>query len=64
MPKEALYEMFCDHWSFCWKSDNLREINNWYKENKNKMILHNNTRKLYEEILEKVNKVLDEEEDY
>lgn len=62
MPKEFVYEMFVDHWSFSWKSGNLTEIKDWYNSHKKKMILHEKTRKLYEEILDKVLKLLKDEE--
>lgn len=54
MPVEYVYEMFCDHWSFSWKKDNLTEIKTWYDKEKSHMILHKNTKKLYETILDKV----------
>lgn len=62
MPKEYVIEMFVDHWSFSWKSGNLTEIKDWYNSHKKKMILHEKTRKLYEEILDKVLKLLKDEE--
>lgn len=62
MPEEYVIEMFVDHWSFSWKSGNLTEIKDWYDSHKKKMILHEKTRKLYEEILDKVLKLLKDEE--
>lgn len=61
MPKEFVYEMICDWWSFSHKTDNLYEIFDWYKAHSKKMILHENTRKLVEEILDKIKTELDKE---
>ena len=60
MPYEYILEMVADHWSFSWKVDNLYEIFNWYGKNKSKMLLHKNTKKIYEDILDKLEKKLDE----
>lgn len=62
MPKEYVYEMIADWWAFSWKSGNLREIFEWYKNHKKNIILHEKTRKLVEDILAKIKKILDEEE--
>jgi hypothetical protein len=62
MPENYVYEMICDHWAFSHKSGNLYEIFDWYKAHKKNMILHERTRKLYESILDKIKKELDEEE--
>lgn len=59
MPKEFVYEMICDWWSFSHKTGNLYEIFDWYKTNKNKQIIHENTKKLIEDILDKIKKELD-----
>ena len=61
MPKEFVYEMICDWWSFSHKTGNLYEIFDWYKAHSKKMILHENTRKLVEEILDKIKSELDKE---
>lgn len=60
MPYEYIIEMICDHWAFSWKADNLYEIFDWYEKNRSKMILHKNTQKNYEDILDKLKKKLDE----
>ena len=52
MPKVYILEMIADWWSFSWKSDNLEEIFDWYDKHKDKMLLHEKTRKLVEDILE------------
>lgn len=51
MPEEHIIEMLCDWWSFGFKSGNLYETFDWYQANKNKIILHDATRKRVEEIL-------------
>ena len=54
MPKVYILEMIADWWSFSWKSDNLEEIFDWYDKHKDKMLLHEKTRKLVEDILEAI----------
>ena len=59
MPNNYVLEMVCDHWAFSWIKNDLYEIFNWYDKNKSKMILHDKTRKLYEDILDRIKKELD-----
>ena len=61
MPVEYVIEMICDWWSFSWRSGNLYEIFNWYDEHKDRIIMHEKTRKLVEEILDKIRVKLDED---
>jgi hypothetical protein len=61
MPENYVIEMISDWWSFSHKTGNLSEIFEWYKSHKKNMILHENTRKLVEEILDKIKKELDKE---
>ena len=61
MPIQYVYEMICDWWSFSFKTGNLYEIFDWYNAHSKKMILHENTRKLVEEILDKIKTELDKE---
>ena len=58
MPERYVYEMVADWWSFSWKSKNLYSIFDWYEKHKG-MVLHENTRKLVENTLEKIKKELD-----
>lgn len=60
MPKEYVYEMIADWWSFSFKTGDLKEIFSWYKKHKG-MVLHPNTRKLVEDTLDKIKKILDGE---
>lgn len=60
MPYEYIIEMICDWWSFSWKSNNLFEIFDWYKDNLPKMQLHQTTQDTVESILEKIKKKLEE----
>ena len=53
--------MISDWWSFSFKTGDLKEIFNWYDSHKKNMILHKNTRKLVEDILTKIKKILNEE---
>ena len=62
MPENYVIEMISDWWAFSHKSGNLYEIFDWYKKNKKRQILHENTRKLVEEILDKIKEELDKEE--
>jgi hypothetical protein len=62
MPKEYAIEMVCDWWAFSHKSGNLKEIFDWYKSHKKNMILHEKTRKFVEDLLDKIKKVLEEED--
>lgn len=61
MPKEYVIEMISDWWAFSHKSGNLYEIFDWYKSHTKKMILHEKTKKLVEDILDKIKAELDKE---
>lgn len=54
MPEEEVYHMIADWWSFSWIKDDLTEIFKWYDEHKDKMILHEKTRRLVEKTLGKI----------
>jgi hypothetical protein len=58
MPYEYVIEMICDWWSFSWKTGKLDSIFDWYEKHKD-MKLHENTRKLVEEILDRIKKELE-----
>lgn len=58
MPYMDVIEMVCDHWAFSWVKGDLHEIFEWYDLNKEKMVLHTNTKKLYESILGKIEEKL------
>ena len=60
MPENYVIEMICDWWSFSFKTGNLYEIFDWYEKHKG-MVLHEKTRKLVEDTLNKIKKVLDAE---
>ena len=59
MPKEYIIEMLCDWWAFSWKKDNLKEIFDWYANNKKKMVLHKETLQFVEDILTKMRNKLE-----
>ena len=61
LPMDYCYilEMICDWWAFSWQKDNLYEIFEWYVKHKSRMILHENTRKTVEDILELIKNKLD-----
>lgn len=54
MPKYYVIEMIADWWSFSWRSGDLGEIFQWYYEHKDRIIMHPNTLKLVESILEEI----------
>ena len=58
MPYPHAIEMICDWWSFSWKKGDLTEIFRWYEEHKEKMRLHEDTRKVVEDILGRMAKEL------
>lgn len=58
MPKQYVYEMIADWWSFSWKQNDLTIIFNWYSEHSKNMILHPNTKALVEEILDEIKTIL------
>lgn len=62
IPEEYVIEMICDWWSFSWNTGNLYEIFDWYDKHKLTMQLNKKTRKLVEDILDKIKKKLDESE--
>ena len=59
MPMEYVVEMICDWWSFSWEIGNLYEIFSWYENNKDHIVLHDNTRLEVEHILSAMKKKLD-----
>lgn len=59
IPYEYILEMICDHLSFSWAKGNLYEIFDWYDKNKHRMLLHPNTRRLYETVLQYIKEKLD-----
>lgn len=60
MPKEYVYEMIADWWTFSWKQNKLDEIFGWYEDHEDKMILNSNTRKLVTDILNAIHIKLEE----
>ena len=58
MPHNYVIEMICDWWAFSWKDGDRFEIFDWYKEHKNYIMLHKNTRKLVEHILDEIEDTL------
>ena len=63
MPYNYIIEMICDWWSFSWSKGDLREIFKWYDEHKDHMKLGDKTRKIVENILNEINKKLEEIDD-
>ena len=59
MPYHYILEMISDWWAFSWAKGNLYEIFDWYEDNKPKMLLHEETQKTVESILEQIKNKLD-----
>lgn len=57
MPIGVVVEMICDWMSFSIKKGDMREVVSWYEAHKSSMILHENTRKKVEEIINAINEV-------
>lgn len=69
MPDIYILEMLADWWSFSWKNymsshdkKDLYEIFSWYDAHTDKMILHDNTKKKVEDILNLIRVFLDDDE--
>lgn len=60
MPKPYVFEMIADWWSFSWKNGDLRSIFSWYADHEKKMILHPETRKLVDDILDEIDRRIPE----
>lgn len=54
MPKTYVAEMIADWWTFSWKTGKLGDIFEWYDGHKDRIVMHKNTRKLVEDILDKI----------
>ena len=61
MPIEYVYEMFCDWWSFSWAKGDLNEIFDWYVKHEKKMVLHYNTKRIVENLIDQVFDILKKE---
>ena len=61
MPKRYVIEMICDWMSFGYSKHDLTMTKKWYEERKDKIMLHPETRKIVEEILEKLTKVAEQD---
>lgn len=60
MEFEYVIEMICDWWSFSWTKGDLYELFSWYEVNKSKMLLHETTLGLVEDIISQIKEKLDE----
>lgn len=61
MPYEHIIAMFCDHWAFSWKSNNLTEIFTWYEAHKETIIFSEKTKQIYEDLLSKLRAILEQQ---
>ena len=62
IPYNYIIEMICDWWAFSWNKRNLNKIFDWYEEHMDYMKLSDATRKTVEDILSKIKKKLEEDE--
>ena len=62
IPEKYVYEMIADWWSFSLRNEKPKEIFDWYQEHKGKMLLHPETRKLVESIMDKLWTYIEKEE--
>ena len=60
IPFNYIIEMICDWWSFSWKSGDLYEIFDWYAKHRDGMQMNTTSRKIVEDILNKIRTKLDE----
>lgn len=61
IPTNYVVEMICDWWAFSWQKKDLNEIFKWYDQHKDYIEFHPKTRKLVEDILDKIKTKLEEE---
>ena len=54
MPRQYVFEMVADWWSFSWRTGNLNEIFGWYKTHEGRIVMHENTRALLHRILDEI----------
>ena len=62
MPYVFIVEMILDWWAFSWMKGNLWEIFKWYEEHKEGILISDKTRKTVEDILNKMENMLKEED--
>ena len=60
IPLNYIIEMICDWWSFSWRSGNLYEIFDWYAKHRDGMQMNDTSRKIIEDILNKIRTKLDD----
>ena len=53
--------MLCDWMSFSFKVDKLEEVLSWYDSHKKTMILHKETKKFVEDVLDRYKKFIKEQ---
>lgn len=60
IPIPYIFEMIADWWSFSWRKGDLMEMFNWYDQHKNYIVMHKNSRKNVEMILDAIKAKLEE----
>lgn len=60
MPDSYVYEMVADWGSFAYQKQDGSELIKWYESHKDKMILHEDTRKNVEELVPELARLIDE----
>lgn len=56
MHYNYIIEMICDWWAFSWNSGDLFEVFDWYNKHKDYIKFSDKTRRIVEDILDKINK--------
>ena len=60
IPLNYIIEMICDWWSLSWRYGNLYEIFDWYAKHRDKIKMNVVSRKIVEDILNKMRTKLDD----
>ena len=60
IPINYIIEMICDWWSFSWRSDNFYEIFDWYDKHKDTIKMNTTSRRIVEDILNKMRTKIDD----
>ena len=58
MPVENALEMVADWWSFSWRSGDLLEVFAWYKRHEGCIVLHEDTRRFVNSVLDEIRDLL------
>lgn len=60
MPRDSIYEMVADWGSFAYQKQDGSELIKWYESHKDKMILHEDTRRKVDDLVSELASLIDE----